>query len=259
MKRGMLNLLVTVSIIFLSTTIFAQDFLVTQQGDTIRGEIKQLNFSADKKVQVTEPGKKKVIYSFLKVKSFSVDGDAFQPVKGPDGYVFMKVVKLGYLSLFSFQPENQTAYSGLYLLKKDGSGMEIPNLTFKKAMRRFLEDCTDVADKIENDVLNKKDLHQIVDEYNSCIENRAGGRRPVVAQKPALQPKTSEVWNDLENKVKSEPDFPEKANALEMIAEIKSKISASQKIPNFLIEGLKSALPQDAFKTELENALKEIN
>lgn len=259
MKRDMLKLFFTLSIIFLSATTFAQDFLVTHQGDTIRGEVKQLNFNVEKKVQVTEPGKKKVIYSFLKVKSFSIEGEVFQPVKGPNGYTFMKVLKLGYLSLFSFQAENQTAYSGMYLLKKDGTGMEIPNLTFKKTMRRFLDDCPDVSDKIENDVFNKKDLDQIVDEYNACIENRTGGSQPVVARKPVLQTKTSEAWNALENKVKSEPDFAEKSNALEMITEIKSKISASQKVPNFLIEGLKSALPQDVFKTELENALKEVN
>jgi hypothetical protein len=50
-----------------------------------------------------------------------------------------------------------------------------------------------------------------------------------------------------------------KSNALDMIAEIKSKVGRSEKIPNFLIDGLKSTLTQDVFKTELENALKEIN
>jgi hypothetical protein len=211
-------------------------------------------------VQITEPGKKKAVYPFYKVKAFSVDGELFQPVKGPDGYVFMKLLKSGYLSLYSFQHANQTLYNGMYLLKKDGSGIEVPNLTFKKGMRNFLDDCPVVADKIDTDVLNKKDLHQIIDEYNACIENRSSRVETVVAaDKPVQQPvKVSSAWEALEGKVKAEPDFPEKENALEMIAEIKSKIAASQKIPNFLIEGLKSALAQDAFKAELENALKEI-
>jgi len=44
-----------------------------------------------------------------------------------------------------------------------------------------------------------------------------------------------------------------------MIAEIKGKVARSEKVPNFLIEGLKSTLTQEVFKTDLENALKEIN
>ena len=44
-----------------------------------------------------------------------------------------------------------------------------------------------------------------------------------------------------------------------MISEIKGKISASQKVPNFLVEGVKNNLNQEVFKTELENALKELN
>ena len=63
----------------------------------------------------------------------------------------------------------------------------------------------------------------------------------------------------LEANVKSQPDFPEKGNALDMIGEIKGKISTDQKVPNFLIEGLKSSLNQDVFKADLDNALKEIN
>jgi hypothetical protein len=59
--------------------------------------------------------------------------------------------------------------------------------------------------------------------------------------------------------VKSQPDFPEKKNALEMIAEIKSKINSSQKIPNFLIEGLKSTLNDQDLDDELDSALQALN
>ena len=110
--------------------------------------------------------------------------------------------------------------------------------------------------KIDNDVLNKKDLHQIVDEYNACMTNPAPVEEKPIAAQPA---KGLAAWDALENKVKSQPDFPEKNNALDMISEIKGKISTNQKVPNFLIEGLKSSLNQDVFKAELDAALKEIN
>jgi hypothetical protein len=71
--------------------------------------------------------------------------------------------------------------------------------------------------------------------------------------------KVISVWDILEGKVKAEADFEGKSNALDMISEIKSKVARSEKVPNFLVEGLKSTLTQDAFKADLENALKTIN
>lgn len=238
---------------------FAQDHIVTTLGDTIVGEVKALAYGPDKKVQIIEPGKKKAVYQFFKIRSFSIDNQVYQPVKGPSGYTFMKLIKTGYLSLYSFQSANQNLYDGQYLLKKDGTGIEVPNITFKKSMKRFLDDCPEVADKIDEDVLNKKDLNQIIDEYNRCMDEETASSHQVAEVKPAPPPKAMDAWNALESKVKAHADFAEKENALEMISEIKGKISTSQKIPNFLIEGLKSSLPQDEFKAELDSALKEIN
>lgn len=245
--------------ILLSLGVLAQDFVVTIQGDTIVGEVKALTYGPDKKVQITEPGKKKVVYPFYKVKSFQSGNETYQPVKGPQGYTFMKLIKGGYLSLYSFQSNNQNLYDGQYLLKMDGEGIEVPNITFKKGMKRFLEDCPIVADKIDNDVLNKKDLLQIIDEYNTCITNNAADNRTVAESKPVVPAGVLDTWNTLESKVKSQPDFAEKENALEMIGEIKNKISTSQKIPNFLVEGLKNSLTQSEFHADLESALKTLN
>ena len=263
----MLKFVVAAFSVLISTGLFGQDYVVTIQGDTLKGEVKALTYSAEKKVQITEPGKKKVVFPFFKVKVFTSDGELYQPLKGPDGYTFMKVLKTGYLSLYAFQMKNQTGFDGMYLAKLDGSGMEVPNLTFKKGMKKFLDDCPSVTYKIENDQLNKRDLHKIVDEYNACVKAPAVVHTPaspvvaapVVAAPAPVEKSSSAAWNTLEEKVKAQPDFEGKADALEMIGEIKSKMAASQKVPNFLIEGLKSSLNQDVFKTELENALKEIH
>jgi hypothetical protein len=261
MKRAVLTVLLLAVVLSLPTICLAQDFIVNLQGDTIKGEVKALAFGPEKKVQITEPGKKKALYPFFKVKSFSVDGELYQPVKGPSGYTFMKLLKSGYLSLYAFQPENQNSYDAMFLLKRDGEGIEVPNLTFKKGMRRFLDDCPVVAGKIENDMLNKRDINQIVDEYNACISDRTNAPAPTAAvAKPATAvKKNTDVWNALEQKVKAQPDFAEKENALDMINEIKNKVAADQKIPNFLAEGLKGALDAGVFNPELENALKTIN
>lgn len=236
----------------------AQDYLVTAKGDSLAGEIKPLLYGTDKKVQITEPGKKKAIFSFFQVKEYRFKGDLFRPVKGPYGYTFMKLQKSGYLSLYFFQAQNQVTFDGLFLLKRDGDGIEVPNLGFEKVMKRYLDDCPVVADKIEKDVYNKKDLNAIIDEYNGCIGNRSPRTETVVVAKKE-EIKVNKAWDVLEEKVKAEADFEGKENALDMIAEIKNKIAAGQKIPNFLISGLQNSLPQDVFKSELENALKEIN
>jgi hypothetical protein len=241
-----------------STGLVAQDFLVTVKGDTLRGEVKPLAYGTDKKVQVTEPGKKKVTYPLFQIKAYSLKGEKFLPVKGPNGYTFMKLLKRGYLSVYSFQTNNQVSFDGTFLLKKDGTGIELPNISFEKVMKKFLEDCPAIKDKIDRDELNKKDLDKIVDEYNSCIENRTVNHEQVIAQREERS-KSITAWDVLENKIKGQPDFEGKTNALEMVTEIKSKIASSQKIPNFLLEGLKSSLPGDVFKTELENALKDVN
>lgn len=257
MKSGIFYTLSIVASFFYQAAS-AQDYLLTAKGDSLVGEIKPLSYGVDKKVQINETGKKKTVFPFFQVKEYRFKGDIYRPVKGPAGYTFMKLVKEGYLSLFFFQAANQVTFDGLFLLKRDGNGIEVPNLGFKKAMKKFLDDCNVVADKLERDELNKKDLYEIVDQYNACIIHRSADREAVVTSKKAVEKKTT-AWDTLEEKVKAHEDFEGKQNALEMISDIKSKIAAGQKIPNFLLSGLQSSLTQEIFKTELENALKEVN
>ena len=73
-----------------------------------------------------------------------------------------------------------------------------------------------------------------------------------------VQAKSISAWDELENQVKAAPEFDGKPNALEMIQEIKGKIGRSEKIPNFLTDGLKSVLKDDSFQPALANALKEL-
>jgi hypothetical protein len=63
----------------------------------------------------------------------------------------------------------------------------------------------------------------------------------------------------LEDKVNAQADFPEKANALDMIREIKNKVSKNEKVPNFLTEGLKNAVAETPLKDDVDNALKQLN
>jgi hypothetical protein len=255
---GIIHIFLVIIILLVFKCASAQDFVVTSKGDTLMGEVKPLLYGVDKKVQLHQEGKKKVVYPMFQVRSFYYKGENYQPVKGPEGYTFMKLLKSGYLSLYAYQLPNQITFDGQYLLKMDGKGTEVPNISFKKAMERFLSDCPTVSERIDNGDYSKKDLFTIIDEYNACIEANTVDHGKIIAEKK-VSDKVIGVWDVLEEKVKAEPDFEGKSNALEMIADIKGKVARSEKIPNFLIEGLKSTLTQETFKVELENALKEIN
>lgn len=254
---GILRISILVLLLFTCLRSNAQDYVITTKGDSVAGVIKPLMFGVDKKVQVITPDKKKTTYPIFQVRSYRYRDEIYQPVKGPEGYTFMKLVKPGYLSLFYYQLPNQVSFDGTYLLRRDGKGIDVPNLGFKKVMKNFLKDCPTVVDKIESGELAKRDLNLLIDTYNQCIDDNTNARDKVVAQHQTAQ-KSIGAWDVLEEKVKSQEEFEGKTNALEMIADIKNRIQKSEKVPNFIIEGLKSSLPQDTFKAELENALKEL-
>lgn len=235
----------------------AQDYVVTSKGDTLMGKVKPLTYGPDKKVQLVTDNKKKNVYPIVQTRAFRFNDEMYHPIRTATGYTFMKLVKQGYLSLYAFQPENQVGYDGLYLVKKDGSNLEVPNLTFKKLMTRFLSDCEVVSKKIDDGTYGKKELDQIITEYNECIDRRSHETEAIVSRQ-YVQNKQVSAWDNLEEKVKAKTDLKDKETTLEMIGEIKNKIRRNEKVPNFLIEGLKSSLSDADLAEELQKALSEL-
>ncbi len=236
----------------------AQDYAITSKGDTLRGKIKPLTFGPDKKVVVKEENGKKTTLTIFQTKAYVIEGETFHPVKYVKGYVFMKLVKPGYLSLYAFQPENQTTYDGYYLLKRDGAGTEVPNLGFKKILGKFLADDVLLAEKLDKGDYGKRQLNEVIDEYNQYIDKKSVFHGESVAIQKEKS-KSLSAWQNLEDKVKSKDNFDAKENVLEMIADVKNKIKNAEKIPNFLIESLRNSLSQTELKEDLENALKALN
>jgi hypothetical protein len=254
---GIIHILLFILMLLAYQCANAQDYVVTIKGDTIKGKLKTFTIGPDKKVIVEGPDKKKSSFSIIQVKSFSENGVLFQTVKKEQAYTFMKVIKTGYLSLYGFQMENQNGYDALFLRKIDGASMEVPNLTFKKNMKTFLKDCPEVVDKIESGEYGRNDLMPIIDNYNECIKSKTlKSMEAVVPQQNDTGKLAS--WNSLEEKVRTKEEFNGKADALEMITEIKGKISRHEKIPNFMIEGLKSALSGTSLDQDLDSAISSL-
>jgi hypothetical protein len=244
-------------LMFICQCAGAQDYLLTSRGDSLTGEVRPLLYGPEKKVQIVSGDKQKTTYSIFQVRAFSSEGEIYHPVKGETGYVFMKLVQPGYLSLYAYQLENQTRFDGLFLKKIDGQTLAVPNLGFKKYMARFLEDCPEVAERIQSGALGKKELKEVVGEYNACIANRTIDHSHVVAQREEQKQKIN-TWESLEEKIRQK-DFSEKNNALEMIAEIRKKIERRESIPNFLVEGLKNSLKDTGLSQDFEDALQQAN
>jgi hypothetical protein len=243
--RRMIKALCIIFSILVFKIACGQDYLVTTSNDTLRGEIKLLNFGPEPKVLLQETGsKKKSAYSIIEVKAFNESDETYHTIRATEGYVFMKLIRNGYLSLYAFNSENQQQWSGRYLSTVDGRSLEVPNLGFKKRLTTFLEDCPDVSKAVDEGDLRKSDLEEIVNSYNACIEQRT---QQLTEEKKSNTGQTeNEVltgkWDTLERAVLEHPDFDSKSDASEMIKDIKVKLKRSEKIPNFLIEGLKNNL-----------------
>jgi hypothetical protein len=245
-----IHILLFVLMMLIAQCSHAQDFVVTSKGDTLYGKVRPYHSSTDPKVQVTEEGKDKRTFRVIETQGYRFKNEDYSPVRFNNRYVFMKVLKPGYLTLFGFQMDNQVTYDGRYLGRKDGTGMEVPNLVFKKNVSKYLSDCPTVSKQVENGELAKKDLEAIVENYNNCMNKSI--TETVVANKKLS------AWDVLETKVK-EKDFTGKPDALEMITEIKSKIKRNEKVPSFMLEGLKNSLASTGLSTELQNALNEMS
>lgn len=235
----------------------AQDYVLTTSGDSLTGQVKAMHYGPEKRVQIVSDEKNKRTLSIFEVREFSSDGEIFHPVRAEKGYVFMKLLQPGYLSLYAYQLESQSRFDGLLLKKSDGANLIVPNLGFKKYMGQFLEDCPDVVARIRERDLSKKNLSEIIGAYNDCITNRTVNHDVVLSEREQQDQKIG-AWDALEGKIK-EKEFPEKNNALEMVAEIKKKIDRKEAIPNFLTEALRNSLKDTGLSADLDQAMGQIN
>jgi len=60
------------------------DYVVTLNGDTIKGKIRFMNYSDSKSVQIITD--KKTSYPILQTKAFSLNNEIYHPVRTIEGY-----------------------------------------------------------------------------------------------------------------------------------------------------------------------------
>src|SRR6187431_2863903 len=177
----MKNLITSLVFAFVPLLSFCQDskdYVINLQGDTLRGTVRILSMDQIDQVRIVI-NKKKTFLTALKVKAIFFKNETYHSVRYSNTQKFMKVVKSGFLSLYGFPLPNQTRYDGRLLAKKGGETMEVPNLAFKKAMIGFLSECESVTEALKNETLKAKDLNEIIDKFNACMDTKKGNNATV--------------------------------------------------------------------------------
>jgi hypothetical protein len=221
----------------------AQDYAVTQQGDTLRGKLRHYSYDNLDRLQVTSKDKKKTNFTALQVRLFVKDGVTYRPIKYENTIRFMKVIKSGYLSLLAYSATQQGLFDGRYLLKRDDSGVDLPNISFKRIIAKYLSDCPQVKDKVEKGDFHKSDIEKIVDEYNTCIEANTVQLMATTNATGTSSYKNEkiEAVKRLREKVEAE-NFLTKKDVIDLLNDMHNKLSRNEAVPNFLTDGLKSYL-----------------
>jgi hypothetical protein len=225
------------------------DYLITSKADTIWGEVRILSYDNIDRAQVVNKGKKEM-FTALQLLSLNKNGEHYKPVKMENTIRLMKVIKSGYLTLYGFRLPNQTTYEGRFLLKQDGTSLEMPNLGFKKILSAYLQDCSEVSEKIKSGGLGREKIYEIIELYNACmLSNKPLAAKAPVAAEPKVSTQHLEAVQNLMNKIKDQ-DFASKEDALDILRDIESKVNRNEPVSNYLIDGLSNSLKDQSVLAE---------
>lgn len=250
----MKKIIVTLSVVW-SLAANGQDFVVTLKNDTLRGQAKIMSYDLIDRIQINEM-KKKRQFTAIQVRSAFISNQYYQPVRTENGYQMMRRIKPGFLGLYLARRSNSLSYEVQYLVKRDGSSIEVPNLSFKKTMSSFLKDCVIMNEKIENGELGRRNLDQIVTEYNLCFDNQS--KSAIAAAPIALEDPRLVAIVALKGKLESS-SLPAQKDALDILNDLREKVRTKQTVPNYLLESLKGLLKDTPdCEPELEKVLSAL-
>ena len=233
---------------------FSQEYIVNLKGDTLKGDI-IIELPSDNYDEIQlKTENEKIRFKAYQLLTLVKDSATYKPVKYADKYHLMKLISEGYLSHYQFRNGNYD-FGVNYLLKADGNGIEVPNLSFKKGMRDFVSECPELAQKIDNKELTRNDLEDIIYEYNQCIDRNTIKSNLNVNKIVDANNPTIDLLNDLRSQISTD-----KEELLTLIKDISAKIAEGKTVPGYLITALKdqtSEIPELKEKVEkIVEALK---
>jgi hypothetical protein len=226
------------TLLFLITgAAFSQDKLFLANSDTLNGKITIL-FPEEYYEEIlfeTDDDKKRLkAYEF---KGFSKDDEIYRTIKSGEIYRIMKLEKEGYLSLYSYRMDKAYSFGGMYLFRRDGIGRDVPTMRFKKTMMAFLDDCNSIQPALEEGKYKKKNVEQLIEDYNLCITSKTEEQYAEGKQKPLKTVSDDPVLltaTEILNKAKQLGDDELQS----MLNDVIEKLQEGERIPSYLKNAL---------------------
>lgn len=230
------------------------DYVVTLVRDTLHGNVGIHTDKLFDRVHIQGEDQKKKFLLANQVLAVSYKGEMYRPIKFLSKLMFMQVLQDGYLTLFGYRIENQVTYEGRLLVKRDGSLMEVPNISYKKLMVNFLNDCPTIAKEVNAGAWPKNQLTELIDNYNKCMENTSMGDLLIVKG----DAKKIEAVIQFNKKIESLA-FNDKEPVLELIDDIQQKVEANKSVPQYQLDALSNYLrDQREVRSDLEKLIKQL-
>ncbi|MFY0651257.1 MAG: hypothetical protein JXQ96_04455 [Cyclobacteriaceae bacterium] len=221
-----------------------EDYALTVRGDTLRGKLSIIDNPVSVQSLVVKVNKKKQSYPCYRISKLYKSENIYHVAKVEGRYQFVQLVKEGYLSLYRYTPKDQQSlqmFQGSVLITKDSRYQIVPNLGFRKQMMNFLEDCEEVQAKIENQEFTRKQLDEIIDEYNDCIPGVQTIKPGDIVEEIVYVPDTAEI-DQLITAVQEDKELSSNKELSEMLKDVKKRIAEGDELPSYLGNILKSNL-----------------
>lgn len=208
------------------------DFILPVAGDTIHGDVKYTYYDHNEGLVILN-NNGRVVLDIAKVLLAQFGGHLYRTVYLHDHYTLMQIIKQGYLTKYLYRSDpSSSLFDAYYIARPDGTGIEVPNISFRKRLAEFLSDCPEVSRGLDKKEWSRNDLDAVIDAYNACI----GSQTSALNTKP---------WAVFGANLKTAQDFDGKKDAMDILNEIQSKLRSQEPVPDFLYHSMESALKSE--------------
>lgn len=255
-----MRILKILMVVFLAipSALQAQDKVILASGDTLEGKVNIMypdKYFEEISLEDSNTRRRMKAYEFVWLLK---DDEIYRTIKNEDKYQIMKLEKPGYLSLYYYRVDQSYNFGGLYALRRDGIGTDIPNMGFKKTMSRFLSDCNAVSADIEAGLYKRKDLERLTDAYNACIQQKTEDLQKGRKDNAVVTNESSEIIGTI-NALITESESLGYDDLTPILKDIKEKIEDGDEIPNYLKRAVEDQVDKkNPLYDKLTALLKEI-
>lgn len=237
-----------------------QSYLITLEGDSIVGKYSIHRTSVDNEyIRIKADGEKTEFQATEIKKLVDKRGNIYKPIRAEQRFKIGRVEQSGYVNLYVFTSTGSSqSFNQEILIKLDGSSLIVPGMIgFRKSMTDFLFECEEVNTQIEEGEFKKRDLEEIIEVFNDCMETKNSN---TILQEERNVGSISNSFNEQTAEFKTLLKYSDyvdnKSDVLDMFNDIIEKIKQNDPIPNYLANLFNNSIAKDEKLTALYQKLK---